>query len=116
MWPRWIEIALALWLAMSPLVFPVETATVRHWAHDLAVAAAVLASSLMSFKPALGKLHVLNVVLGAWLVGVGYLASGWPSAVAQNHVAVGLLLIMVAILPNRSTLPPQAWREFENVG
>jgi hypothetical protein len=30
----------------------------------------------------------------------------------QNDLLTGLLLLMLAIVPNEASLPPQAWREF----
>lgn len=116
MWARAIEIVLGLWLAMNPIIFGPPPDQTRLWVNDLGAAAAVILTSLLSVKPALDKLHLCNLAVGAWLVGVGFLFFDGPppSAATQNHVAIGLLLMMIAILPNRSTLPPRAWREFES--
>jgi hypothetical protein len=31
----------------------------------------------------------------------------------QNHILVGLLLVLFAIIPNEASQPPKAWEEFE---
>lgn len=109
MWARVIEVMLGCWLAMSPFVFGYrpEDAPVL-WITDFAGAAAVILFALLSFAPALRRAHLGNLAVAAWLVGTGY---AWgPTPAHQNHLIVGLLLAMLAIVPSEADLPHPSWR------
>ena len=47
--------------------------------------------------------------MALWLVAYGWLRFDVePLAVAQNHMLLGLTLLMTAILPTHATRPPRA--------
>lgn len=112
MWARIIEVLLGCWLAISPFIF-------RHmgnrtlWINDLSCAALVLLLSLLSFWRPLGGLHFINAAVAFWLISFGYFVTFHTAeAASQNHIMVGLLLLMLSIIPNEATRPPRPWRKF----
>jgi len=113
MWGRLSECLLALWLASSPMVFG-HGERFDGCVNDLACASLILLLALLSFLPPLSRAHLGNVVVALWLLALGYLGSeGHPPApAAQNHVGVGLVLALFAIVPSRASEPPPAWRRW----
>jgi hypothetical protein len=68
----------------------------------------------LCFWPPLSKAHLLHLGIGAFLVATGFLAPTSPPPPAlENHVIVGLLLILFGILPSNASESPRGWREFE---
>jgi len=113
MWPRVVVVMLACWLAASPFIF-------GHLPHDrvsmlidFGSAVALATFALLSFWPPTERAHVFNLPVGGGLILAGFLRSSATSvpAAAQNHIMLGLLVLMLAILPSRSNLPPRRWRE-----
>jgi len=114
MWARVIEFMLACWLAISPFVFRHDPDQAFLWASDLVSAAVVASVALLSFRRSLRKLHLVHLVTGVWLIGVGVLGAPSPPPPAlQNDVVVGLLLWMFAIVPSDSATPPPRWTDLE---
>jgi hypothetical protein len=113
MWARVMEVMLGCWLAISPFIFRHPASDWKLWANDLACACAVVALALLSFWRPLKHAHLAVAAVALWLMGFGYFASPHPLAPAlQNDLLVGLLLVMLAIIPNEANLPPQGWRDF----
>jgi len=114
MWARGIELLLAGWLAASPLIFQHAPEALLLWVTDLLCAVSMASFSLLSFRPALEKAHLLNLVVAAWLLGVGaFTVPSPPPPALQNEVVIGLLLLMLAIVPSHASHPPRAWQEFQ---
>lgn len=113
MWPRHMEIAFGLWLAASPFVFRHPADSLLGW-NDLGCAALLVALATASHAPRLRRIHLLELAVAAWLVGLGWIrAQGDPSPpTSQNHLVVGLLVAMFAIIPSRASRPPPGWRRF----
>ena len=111
MWARHFEVALGIWLALSPFVFAHPAEATFLWSNDLACAALVVLLGLTSYARRLRAAHLLELLVALWLVGAGWLAArdGATSA-SQNHVVCGLLLGMFAIVPNDAADPPRGWR------
>jgi hypothetical protein len=113
MWARVIEILMAAWLAASPLIFRHSPDARLLWVTDLSCALGVAIFSILSFRPELSKLHLLNLAAACWLLGVGAFAAPSPPPPAlQNEVMIGLLLLMFAIVPSHASDPPRSWLEF----
>lgn len=113
MWARMIEFALGLWLSVSPYVFGYAYDAALQWVNDYACATLIAVLSLASYKRSLSRLHLLNVVIAVWLIGVGFFAHATPPPPAfQNYVCIGLLLGMFAIIPSRCDIPPRRWRAY----
>jgi peptidoglycan/LPS O-acetylase OafA/YrhL len=113
MWGRISEIALGAWLAVSPLVFQSSPRELSSWIHGPGCAVAIVSLALLSFCRRLDKIHLLNAAVALWLLAFAFLTRTVPvSPAAQNQVVVALLLLMLAVVPNRSSQPPQKWRSF----
>jgi hypothetical protein len=109
-WARDLELAAGSWLGISPFVLA-GPGDVGARVHDLACAAAVVVLALVSRRNPRLRAHLVELPIAAWLVVYGGLAARQePSAVSQNHIVVGLLLAMLAIVPTRATRPPAGWR------
>ena len=111
MWARHLELCLGLWLALSPFLFGHSPEARSLWATDLVCAAAVVAFSLLAHWKRLRWIYLLELVVAAWLIAFGRLfALSFAPAAAQNQILVGLLIAMLAIVPNEASLPPRGWR------
>ncbi len=114
MWPRVIEMVLAVWLAMSPFIFGYREEEWLLWPLSFAASAAVLAFAALSTWTPTKRAHLASLPVAAVLCGVGYFAAqqrpGPPAY--QNLVVTGLLIAMFAVLPRFVTLPPAAWRRY----
>ena len=113
MWPRIVEVMLACWLTVSPFIFDYDEADRLLWITAYLSAAAVATLSLLSLSRRFDKMHLGILVVAAWLAVTGYAFGGERPAPAayQNDLVVGLLLAMLAILPTRTSEPPQRWLE-----
>ncbi len=113
MWARSSEIAVACWLAMSPFIFRHGPEETFLWANDLISALVIAVISLTALWPPAEKLHFANLIVSAWLIGVTFLTQPSPPPPAyQNYVTVALLLVILAMIPTRSHVPPRAWSAF----
>jgi hypothetical protein len=112
MWSRVVEVTLGCWLLMSPFIFryaPHETAL---WINDFACAAAVIVFGLMSYWSPARHTHALSLVVGGWLIAFAYWRGfGNASPASQNHLLVGWLMMMFAVIPNRASRPPAGWED-----
>ena len=112
MWARVIEVMLGCWLAVSPFIFRHAPEEKVLWFNDLFSAMAVIVFALLSFWAPMRFAHIVNLVIGLWLIAFGFWAVPYPTPPAlQNDIVVGLLLVMFAIIPNDATRPPRAWRD-----
>lgn len=114
MWPRYVELLIAAWLAASPFILgrgqPSESGL--HWLSDVVCALLIAACAGLSFTRRWQWLHFGEIAIAAWLVGYGFLAAAKPLPTLQNDILIGLVLPMFAIIPNEATLPPRSWREY----
>ena len=107
MWARVIEIMLGFWLMASPFIF-----RPGRPANDLLCGLSVMVFGFLSYwRPTHGA-HFLTLAVALWLVILGYSAGHPAPPPAQNQIIVGLLLAMFAIIPNRTSDMPEAWRKF----
>ena len=111
MWPRVVELMLAVWLALSPFVFRYgPEAPAAWWGLDFGVSIVVLAASGISFWHRARRAHLVTLATGLGIAIHGYVAGGHPSPPGmQNHLVTGLLLAMLAILPSQGDVPPARW-------
>lgn len=105
MWARNLELLLAAWLACSPWIF---ARTSFEAATDLACATALGALAWIARRRPDGHAHLLELVVALVLVVLGRLDA--PAPGAQNQIAVGLLVGLVAIVPSEASRPPRGWR------
>lgn len=116
MWARVVEVMLGCWLAVSPFVFRHSAEDRMLWFSDLLSALVVMVLALSSFWRPLRYAHLGIVAVGLWLIVVGYVAPYPTPPAFQNDIAVGLLLLIFAIVPNNAAQPPKPWREFYESG
>lgn len=111
MWPRVVEVMLAIWLALSPFIFAETASNPSPWIlYGLALAVSTLA--LISYWQPTRRAHlgIFAVALGMTLWG-RFAASTPPPPGYQNLIAIGLMLLMFAIIPSDCLRPPYAWRK-----
>ncbi|WP_166823287.1 SPW repeat domain-containing protein [Thalassoroseus pseudoceratinae] len=111
MWSRDLEGTLGCWLIMSPLIFYYGQPNYGLWEHNLICGSVVILLAILSYWRPTRAAHWLQPLVGCWLVAFAYLKGfGDATAMAQNHLLVGLLLMMFGVIPNRATAPPKAWQ------
>jgi hypothetical protein len=110
MWGRVIEIMTAVWLALSPFIFRVED-SMGLVAFDSLAALTIAGLAGLSYLPALRHIHFAILVVAIVLVTVGRFWQMPPSPPQQNHIVVGLFLLMIAVIPNHASHPPDGWRK-----
>jgi hypothetical protein len=110
MWPRVVEILLAVWLVAGSLLLSAgERPSVRP--QELVAAGAIVLIALLSFHPRLRRLYLLQVAMGVWLIGYSFWVSEGPAPPAiQSAILVGALLLMFGLIPNEANQPPRSWR------
>lgn len=112
MWPRIIECMLGVWLLLSPFIFEYSGNDIHLWASDFSSGIALIVLSLISYWKPTAWAHWLLLPVGAWLIAFGRLGASPPlSPALQNSIVVGLLILMVAIVPNNASQPPNEWRQ-----
>jgi hypothetical protein len=113
MWARHFEFVLALWLAISWLIFGYTGDQLFLGVNDGICFILITLFSLLSYYHALRKLHLMNLAVSAWLIGLAYTsASSIHEGPYQNYMVVGFLLLMFAIIPVYSNDPPEAWQNY----
>jgi hypothetical protein len=110
MWARVIEIMLGFWLLASPFIFRFDET--KNLANDLSCGLAVIVFGFLSHWRRAEWAHFLTLAVALWLVVFGFRA-GYPAPPsAQNQIILGLLVGMLAVIPNRTNEIPAAWRDF----
>ncbi len=113
MWARTVEVMLACWLAISPLVFHRGPAETLAWGMEPVAGVAVMVLALAAFYRPLRGAHLGILLVSAWLVVEGYRITGaHADPREQNCLMVGLLLAMFAICPTQGDEPPPGWQAF----
>jgi hypothetical protein len=101
-------------MAISPFIFGYEDDETGLWVLAFASSSAVVVLAAASFWPPLRRVYLLELFVGASVIGISYVwASCPPSAALQNNVAWGIFLMMFAIIPSHAERPPAEWLEAE---
>ncbi|QEG38454.1 SPW repeat domain-containing protein [Roseimaritima ulvae] len=114
MWGRVVEIMTAVWLAASPWIFRTAADTSLVWA-DLSIALAIATLAGLSYWKPTRHAHLLTLLVATGLIVWGRLAGTPPPYEHQNHIVVGLFLLLIALIPNDASNPPRAWRDEASV-
>jgi len=109
MWGRIVEIMTAVWLMLSPFIFRAQDNATLVWVDVLTGLSICALAGLSWWKPT-RYAHVLILFIAIGLVVCGRLDGTPPAPAQQNHIVVGLFLLMIAIIPNDASHPPKAWR------
>jgi hypothetical protein len=110
MWPRFLELVLAVWLVISPFVFGHYPAERDLWLSDFACAGVIAVCALLSLRPTTRRAHLVELVVAVWLLATGYLARSEALPALQNNILVAFVLLMVAVIPSDANRPPVQWR------
>ena len=110
MWARVVECMLGCWLAASPYVFR-HADNLLLSAADFIAASSIIALALLSYWPPMRYAHLGIAPIALLMILFGRFAGAEPLPGLENHVVVGLLLLMFAIVPNHASQPPKSWRE-----
>lgn len=109
MWARVVEGMLGCWLLVSPFVFQHGDHTM-YWVADFTAALVVICLALASYWPPLRQAHLGIIVAALAMILYGRFAGGAePVPALQNHILIGLLLLMFALVPNHASRPPDPW-------
>lgn len=114
MWARLIELGFGLWLLASPFVFEDSSSATGLLVIDSLAGVFLIVSTAVNYRYPNRRYYLAVPVLGAALIGVAFLSGPHPLPLPQqNHIMVGLTIMMLGIVPNLALSPPQKWRTFE---
>ena len=100
MWARVLECLVAIWLFVSPTILPYFVHETLLQNSHLVIPFLIVIFSLFSFHSAFRKIHLVNFLLGVWLLGLGYIAYPLdPLPSQENSVVVGLLIMLFSLVP-----------------
>ena len=112
MWSRVVEAMLGCWLLMSPFLFRHAADETVLWVTDLVCGAAVFLLRPLSYWTPCLQAHFSTLAVVALLPSFAYLRGfGGAPAASQNHLILGLLLMMFAVIPNDAHRPSPEWRQ-----
>lgn len=110
MWARIVEMMTAVWLALSPFIFRVQDQPVVMWVDNLLALLISILAGLSYWKPT-RHAHVLILLVAVGMIIWARFGHGTPPPpIHQNHMVVGILLLMIAIVPNEASQPSEHWR------
>jgi hypothetical protein len=92
---RWGSFALGVWLVFAPLLLGYPSAAAVL--HDVAIGLLVAVGALAALEWPLARFAQL--VPAAWLIGVRGVG-GETRTIAANHLAAGVLLAALAVVPS----------------
>jgi len=115
MWGRVVEIMTAVWLAASPFFFAVQGDRSSLW-FDLGVAFLIALFAGLSYWSPTQHAHLLTLIVSLVLILWSRFAESPPPPIQQNHIVIGLFLLMIALIPNNASQPPRMWRASDNRG
>jgi SPW repeat len=94
--PRWINIAVGIWLVASAFIWPHTTAQLTN-AVAVGVACSLAAAAAMRVPP----LRHVNAGLALWLFFSTWVLPVERGATLWNNVLVALVMLVVAMVPSR---------------
>jgi peptidoglycan/LPS O-acetylase OafA/YrhL len=113
MWGRILQLLVACWLAASPFVFGHGADATYLLIHDFASAAVIALFALLSFHPRLKHAHLATALPAFWMIAAAFVSVPSPPPPAyQNHVILGLFLLILVLVPSHASAPPRLWREY----
>jgi hypothetical protein len=109
MWGRVVEIITAVWLALSPFIFRIQNDESLVLVDTLLALTISILAGLSYWRPT-QHAHLAILIFAVGLIVWGRFTVVPPTPIHQNHIVVGLFLLMIAIIPNDASRPPEAWR------
>jgi hypothetical protein len=97
-WPRWINVALGVWLVLAPALLGYLDA--NAWTNDrlLGVLVALTAGMALWFP----KVRFLNASFGVWLMIAPFVLGYIGSRAITNDILVGLAVTVISFIPSRA--------------
>lgn len=113
MWGRILQIAVAGWIAASPLLLGVGDGGGIATAINLGGAAIMAILAAASMHPRWPHLHLGSALPALGLIGAAFLLSGHPAPpLQQSNIIASLLLLILVLVPTHANRPPAGWEEF----
>jgi hypothetical protein len=110
MWSRVVEIMMGCWLLMSPFIFSHSVEQPSVWINDFGCGLLIILFGLFSYWKPTHQAHLLSIGVSMWLIGFAYWHGfGGPLPYSENHLIVGVMLLMFAVIPNDAERPPRGW-------
>ncbi|MDI1444898.1 SPW repeat protein [Polyangium sp. 6x1] len=96
-WPRWINVALGIWLLIAPAALGyVDVYAVNN---DRLLGILIAASAIAALWAP--KARFVNVVLGAWLIIAPFVLGYFGGRAVVNDIVVGIAVAVFAFIPSR---------------
>ncbi len=113
MWARIVECMLGIWMLISPFIFRHPTSATAMWACDWIAGACLIVFSLASYWAPTRWGHWWLLLVGTAMLAFGRASASPPLHPGlQNDIFVGICVILIALVPNCASQPPQQWREY----
>jgi hypothetical protein len=110
MWPRISEFIMGIWLIACPFLMGHTGDPVNLWMRDSFLGAGICLCAILSSFRRFRHVRLATGLLSLLLTLNAFVGSSFGSAAIQNHILLGLTLLMFAIIPNHPNLPPESWR------
>ncbi|MDC3958577.1 SPW repeat protein [Polyangium jinanense] len=101
-WPRWINVALGIWLLIAPAVLGYVDAYAVN--NDRLLGILIAASAIVALWAP--KARFVNVVLGMWLIIAPFVLGYLGGKAVANDIVVGIAVAVFAFLPSRAITRP----------
>jgi general stress protein CsbA len=98
MWPRFLNVALGIWLLMAPAVLGYVDAYAVN--NDRMLGLLIIAASVVSLW--VPRARLVNVVLGSWLIIAPFVLGYFGGRAVVNDIVVGIACAFFAFVPSRS--------------
>lgn len=107
MWAPTSCVFFGLWLMASPLIFHIPDEYSRIWWSEIVLGSLIIFFGLLSCSRKWEAVRFINCAIAAISVLYGYFFFPHPRLpIAQNHILIGLLLLMFSIIPLWPSFPP----------
>ena len=115
MWPRVVELMLAIWMLMAPFAVGADVTSGMTWVRAAVPALIVMTVSFASFWGPVRRrpFHLISAATGLAVALAAWIGPRPLPPLEQSELVTGLMLLMFAIIPNEASLPPQKWRRIE---
>ena len=99
-WPRWVTLALGVWLFISAFVWPhAASAMTNTWILGLLI---VLGAAWSMYEP---RVRYLDTLFAIWLLFSTLVIQHHESATLWNNLIVAVIVFVLSLIPSRATTP-----------
>ncbi|UQA60366.1 SPW repeat domain-containing protein [Polyangium aurulentum] len=97
-WPRWINLALGVWLVLAPPLLGHLDA--NAWTNDRLLGVLIALTAGLGFW--VPRVRFLNAAFGAWLIIAPFVLGYIGSRAIMNDIVVGIAVAVVSFIPSRA--------------